>query len=44
MADLTKISQNLIDGKAPVVKQLVTDAIAEGVPPRQSSTMPSLWA
>jgi 5-methyltetrahydrofolate--homocysteine methyltransferase len=33
MADLTKISQNLIDGKAPVVKQLVTDAIAEGVTP-----------
>jgi len=32
MADLAKISQNLIDGKAPVVKQLVTDAIAEGVP------------
>ncbi len=31
MADLAKISQNLIDGKAPVVKQLVTDAIAEGV-------------
>jgi len=34
MADLTKISQNLIDGKAPVVKQLVTDAIAEGVAPQ----------
>lgn len=34
MADLTKISQNLIDGKAPVVKQLVTDAIAEGVLPQ----------
>jgi 5-methyltetrahydrofolate--homocysteine methyltransferase len=33
MADLTKISQNLIDGKAPIVKQLVTDAIAEGVTP-----------
>ncbi len=31
MADLAKISQNLIDGKAPVVKQLVSDAIAEGV-------------
>jgi 5-methyltetrahydrofolate--homocysteine methyltransferase len=34
MADLTKISQNLIDGKAPVVKQLVNDAIAEGVLPQ----------
>lgn len=34
MADLTKISQNLIDGKAPVVKQLVTDAVAEGVGPQ----------
>ena len=34
MADLTKISQNLIDGKAPLVKQLVTDAIAEGVQPQ----------
>ncbi len=34
MADMTKISQNLIDGKAPLVKQLVTDAIAEGVPPQ----------
>ena len=34
MADLAKISQNLIDGKAPVVKQLVTDAIAEGVLPQ----------
>ena len=34
MADLTKISQNLIDGKAPAVKQLVTDAIAEGVAPQ----------
>jgi 5-methyltetrahydrofolate--homocysteine methyltransferase len=33
MADLDKISQNLIDGKAPVVKQLVTDAIAEGIAP-----------
>jgi len=33
MADLAKISQNLIDGKAPVVKQLVSDAIAEGVAP-----------
>jgi 5-methyltetrahydrofolate--homocysteine methyltransferase len=34
MADLTKISQNLIDGKAPVVKQLVNEAIAEGVSPQ----------
>jgi 5-methyltetrahydrofolate--homocysteine methyltransferase len=34
MADLTKISQSLIDGKAPLVKQLVTDAIAEGVKPQ----------
>jgi 5-methyltetrahydrofolate--homocysteine methyltransferase len=34
MADLAKISQSLIDGKAPVVKQLVTDAIAEGVLPQ----------
>jgi 5-methyltetrahydrofolate--homocysteine methyltransferase len=34
MADMTKISQNLIDGKAPIVKQLVTDAIAEGVLPQ----------
>ena len=34
MADLTKISQNLIDGKAPLVKQLVTDALAEGVLPQ----------
>jgi 5-methyltetrahydrofolate--homocysteine methyltransferase len=33
MADLDKISQNIIDGKAPVVKQLVNDAIAEGVTP-----------
>ncbi len=34
MADLTKIWRNLIDGKAPVVKQLVTDAVAEGVGPQ----------
>jgi 5-methyltetrahydrofolate--homocysteine methyltransferase len=34
MADLTKISQNLIDGKAPIVKQMVNDAIAEGVLPQ----------
>ncbi|NTW36729.1 MAG: hypothetical protein HGB17_11470, partial [Syntrophobacteraceae bacterium] len=31
MADLAKISQGIIDGKAPIVKQLVNDAIAEGV-------------
>jgi len=31
MADLANISQNLIDGRAQVVGQLVTDAINEGV-------------
>lgn len=34
MADLAKISQNLIDGKAPAVKQLVTEALAEGTTPQ----------
>jgi len=33
MADFAAIAQNLIDGRAPVVKQMVTDAIAQGVPP-----------
>ena len=35
MADFAAISQNLIDGRAPVVKQLVNEAIAEGVPAQQ---------
>jgi 5-methyltetrahydrofolate--homocysteine methyltransferase len=34
MADLSAISQNLIDGKAQIVKQLVSDAVAGGVAPQ----------
>jgi len=33
MADLDAIARNLIDGRAPVVRQLVTEAINEGVSP-----------
>ena len=34
MVDFSSISQNLIDGRSQVVKQLVSEAIAEGVAPQ----------